>query len=65
VRGLAVAHEAAALVDGALVPRHADPLQVGGDRGCAAVDVPGRVGVVDPQEECPAVPVGEPPVGPR
>ena len=62
VRRLAMPHEALALQQRALVPADAEPLEVGDDRLGAARDVPGRVGVVDPQQERAAALVGEVPV---
>ena len=65
MRGLAMADEAAALVDRPFVPAHAEPLEIGGDLVRAALEVPRLVGVVDPQEQRPAALVGEIAVGDR
>ena len=51
VRGLPVPHVAAALEQRPLVPADAEPLEIGLDRLRATLDVPGRIGVVDPQQE--------------
>ena len=65
VRRLAVAHVALALAQRPFVPADAEPLEVGDDRLGAALDVPRRIGVVDPQQEAAAVLVGEAPVRDR
>ena len=63
VRGLAMADEAAALMDGPLVPADAEPVEVGDHRLRPALDVPGRIGVVDPEQQRPVALVREAAVG--
>jgi hypothetical protein len=65
VRGLPVPEEALALPHGPLVPAQAEPLEVRDDRLGAALDVPGRVGVVDPEEQRAAPLVREPTIRDR
>ncbi len=59
VRRLPVADVALALSQRAFVPPHAEPLEVGHDRLGSALDVAGRIGVVDPKQEDATVLVGE------
>ena len=63
VRRLAMPDEALALEQRPLVPADAEPLEIHDDRFRAAFDVPGRVGVVDPEQEAAAVLVREAAVG--
>ena len=56
---------ALALADGPLVPGDAEPFEIGQDRLLPALDRPGGIGVVDPQDEGAAALVGEAPVGDR
>jgi hypothetical protein len=58
--GLAVALAALALPDRALVPLDAEPAEILEDRLLPARKVPGRIGVVDPQQKAAAeVAVGD------
>src|SRR5205814_10686868 len=59
LRRLAVAFGALALTHRALVPPETEPFEVVEDRLGAARHVPGGIGVVDAEEERPAVLVGE------